>query len=289
MTMSMTGFGRSVTDGPYGRIVIEIQSVNRKVFEMTFSLPREMGRYEIEIRKWISEKILRGQVAIKIQWTPSPEWLQAAIPNPEILQKTKRDCEAACKILQLDTAHITLPFLVSLSQGAQKNEEFHELAALKLGIQESLKALLQMRSVEGKNLAAEIRKRLALIRTMLQEVATLAPEFAGRMRQRLEEKIAPAKQGDIAWDERLAREVALFAEKADIAEEIERMTSHFAQFEHCFSETGAVGKKMDFVIQEMAREINTIGSKSSESKISYLVVEMKTELEKIREQVQNIE
>jgi uncharacterized protein (TIGR00255 family) len=145
-----------------------------------------------------------------------------------------------------------------------------------------------MQRQEGKMLAQDLQDRLHELQKHMEKIEEIAPEIPPRMRQKLEEKLRAVCSADLAFDDKLIREMFLFAEKVDITEEIVRLKSHFAQFKECLHVKGSIGKKMEFIIQEIGREINTIGSKAADAKISYLVVEMKTELEKMREQVQNI-
>jgi uncharacterized protein (TIGR00255 family) len=289
MAMSMTGFGRGVVEASWGRLIVDIQSVNRRHFEVSVHLPKEMGQYESEVRKWVAEKILRGQVTVRVQWTPSEEALGEFLPSFEFLQGVKVKWETLCQKLHLEKSQIDLRFLIESSPPIQKESPFHDEHGLKECVSKALSAIFSMRQEEGKALIRDIEGRLKVLREKVAQVEVLAPEVTVRMRQKLVEKLAPILAQDAALDERLMREAFLFAEKVDITEELTRLHSHFAQFEQCFHADGMVGKKMEFVIQEMGREVNTIGSKSSEAKISYLVVEMKSEIEKMREQIQNIE
>lgn len=289
MAMSMTGFGRGVLEASWGRLIVDIQSVNRRHFEVSIHLPKEMGQYESEVRKWVAEKILRGQVTVRVQWTPSEESVGGFLPSFELLQGMKVQWEALCQKLHFKQEQIDLRFLIETIPPMQKESPFHDAHGLKECVDKALSAIFSMKRGEGKALIEDIQERLTVLREKVLQVETLSPEVAVRMRQKLVEKFAPLLAQDPSLDERLMREAFLFAEKVDITEELTRLKSHFAQFEECFHAKGMVGKKMEFVIQEMGREVNTIGSKSSEAKISYLVVEMKSEIEKMREQIQNIE
>jgi len=289
MTMSMTGFGRGVVEALWGRLIVDIQSVNRRYFEVTIHLPKELGQYECEMRKWVADKILRGQVTVRVQWSPSQEAAGEFLPSLELLQGMKEKWEALCQKLHLNTQQVDLRFLIESIPVTQKESPFHDEKSLKECVEKALGAMMSMRRQEGKALIEDVQGRLHVLKEKVSQVEAMAPEVSLRMRQKLIEKMAPLFAQDQVLDERVTREAFLFAEKVDITEELTRLKSHFAQFEQCFHGANAVGKKMDFVIQEMSREVNTIGSKSSEAKISYLVVEMKSEIEKIREQIQNIE
>lgn len=291
MPMSMTGFGRGMIDAPFGRLIVEMQSVNRKHFEVSAHLPKELSRFENEVRKWIAEKIVRGQVSVRIQWIASKETLLHLLPDLETLKSVKQGWEDLARQLGLDPKAIDLPFIVAALPPTQKTDllQDDDLPLFQKCVEDALQALLRMKSDEGKALTKDVSKRLQSIRKMVATIEEFAPEATEKMRQKLLEKMHSLLSPDQAIDDRIVKEVAFFAEKVDISEELIRLKSHFAQFEECFHVKASVGRKMEFVIQEISREINTIGSKSCESKISYMVVEMKSEIEKIREQIQNIE
>lgn len=288
MPTSMTGFGRGVIDASFGRVVVEIQSLNRKFFEANIYLPKELSRYENEIRKWVAEKISRGQLTVRVQWIPTRE---ALLPDLETLKSVKNEWEKLAQQLGLDTKSIDLPFLLTTASNIQKNELLKEedLPLLQKCVEEALQSLLRMKEEEGKALSKDINDRLKELQKLLASIEELAPDATEKMRLKLQEKMKILFAEDQSLDDRIMKEAAFFAEKVDISEEITRLKSHFAQFEKTLSAKASIGRKMEFVIQEMSRETNTIGSKSADAKITNLVVEMKSEIEKIREQIQNIE
>lgn len=289
MLSSMTGFGRAIFNRPAGKLIVEIQSVNRKYFEIFVSIPREFSRFEHEVRSWVSGAISRGQITARIYWLPSLS--AASLPDVKWLKQLKREWERVARQLGYDPKKIDLSFLVhhlpdlSTTQWADEKER----PVLRRCVGEALQGLLQMKQKEGKALQREMRERCAALEKMLGRVEKLAPEASRKMKERLKEKIEEALAPSREMDERLLREVALFAEKVDISEEINRLKSHFTQFQELLTAQEMVGRKIDFLVQEMGREVHTIGSKSAEVAISHLVVEMKSELEKMREQIQNIE
>lgn len=291
MPMSMTGFGRGVVDAPFGRLISEIQSINRKHFEVQVHLPKELSRFENEIRKRVAEKVSRGQITVRIQLIPSKEAIADLLPDLETLKSVKAGWEKRSEQLGLDPKHVNIEFIARYVPAAQKTDliQDQDIHLLDQCINAALQSLFVMKSKEGKALTEDVQTRLHAMRKMVLSIAEYSPEATNRMRQKLLEKMAALMPEGVEVDERIVKEVALFAEKVDITEELIRLESHFMQFEECLNSQGAVGRKMDFVIQEMGREINTIGSKSCESKISYVVVEMKSELERVREQIQNIE
>lgn len=292
MLTSMTGFGRSVLDSSMGRLIVEIQSINRKYLEVFVSLPREWSRFEPDVRKWVNDALTRGQVSVRVYLQVNDAFVEKKFPSLETLQALKKGWEKIAQELGYAPASIDLPFLLSHLPEQSKLESAKEedLPTLKQGVEEALQGLLQMKQTEGKALAQDLSQRLKELIRMLEEIEQLAPEASKRMHHRLKEKMEEVFRPSLELEERLLREVALFAEKVDIAEEITRFRSHVSQFQDLLHPKGnTIGRKMDFLVQEMGREINTIGSKSSEAKIGYWVVEMKSELEKMREQIQNIE
>lgn len=289
----MTGFGRSIRKTPFGRITTEIQTVNRKHLELFVNLPKEYSLYEMEVRKWVSQKIGRGQVSVRVFLMP-PEESLVKLPDAASLKRMK---EAWTKLVQecgLDEKSVDLPFLMqalsSTPQNGPSEWKEEELHALKECVLEAMQAALEMRSVEGIALEKDIENRLKQIQKSIQEIEKLSPDQVFKQRAKLQERMAEVLQPGSDLDERLLREIAFFAERVDIAEEITRIRSHLEQFKQVLhANESNVGRKLEFVLQEMGREINTIGSKSQDAAISRLVVEVKSELEKIREQIQNVE
>lgn len=293
MLASMTGFGRAVFDAPFGRLIAEIQSINRKYLDISVFMPREFSRFELEVRKWIGERVARGQINVRIHLIPNAASAAQLLPDPEVLRGLKAGWEKIAQQIGFDPKTIDLPFLM-LNSPPQPKPEFArdaDLSALKQCVKEAVSNLVEMKLNEGKMLAADLKERLHLLERHLKAIEELAPNAASRMREKLMEKMKElTEQEGPDLEERITREVILYAERIDISEELTRLASHFHQFQDILNpKGGSGGRKMDFLIQEIGREINTIGSKSAEAKISYLVVEMKSELEKMREQVQNIE
>jgi uncharacterized protein (TIGR00255 family) len=294
MLVSMTGFGRSVSEAPFGRIVVEIQSVNRKYLEISVSLPRELNRFDLEIRKWVGEVISRGQVTVRLFLSPSEETLKSLLPDPALLKQMKKAWTQVAKACQLDAKDINLPFLLqhlpSVSQADLGDLDEEHLGALKECISEALQGVLKMKRKEGQVLAIDMGQRLNELERLVRTIETHAPDAVAKQRQKLRERIQEVLAPGAELDERLMREIAFFAERVDIAEELTRFQSHVGQFREILKEkAGQVGRKIEFLLQEMGREINTIGSKSADSTISRLIVDSKSELEKIREQIQNVE
>lgn len=291
MIASMTGFGRAKQDGDKGTVIVEVQSINRKYLEVFVSLPKELARFENEVRKLVGEHVLRGQISVRVHYLPSAKALQQILPNTESLLAMKQGWEAIATSLGYDKKCIDLPFLMqhaALEPKSPANDsDFDPVASC---LVDALKHLNEMKAKEGAALVKDVSQRLDLIAKFLREIEALSPDATMKMRNKLKSRMEEIFQPGAELDERLLREIALFAERVDISEEITRLASHIAQYKELLAQKQkGSGRKMDFLVQEMGREINTIGSKSMETKIAHLVVEMKSELEKIREQIQNIE
>jgi len=292
MLISMTGYGRTSVSSKYGKFTIEIQSLNRKFLESFLVIPKELLRFEIEIKQWIAEKIRRGQVTVRITRSMETKDVGDLLPDETVLSKLFESWTKTAKKLKLDASQINIPFLANQSQLLFSNKDFKDEEAirkvLKKGINTALDEMLEMKQKEGTVLAKDILKRLKYISLQIQLIEKCAPTATTRFKERLLQKINEFIESD-ALDDRVLKEVAIYSDKIDITEEILRFKSHIDQFNSILQSIEAVGRKMDFLIQEMMREINTIASKSSEAAISKSVIEVKTELERIREQVQNVE
>jgi uncharacterized protein (TIGR00255 family) len=293
MLISMTGYGRASISSRYGKFTIEIQSLNRKFLESFIIIPKEMMRFEIEIKNWISQEVRRGQVTVRITKSMEMQNIQDVLPDEKVISKLLNSWSVIAKNLKLDQSQINIPFLanqmqlLTISEEIKDQEELREF--LKKGFNDALKKMIEMKQKEGSILANDIQKRLKLIMQQIKIIKKSAPDAAVRLKQRLSKTVNEFVESS-ALDERILKEIAIYSDKLDITEEIIRFESHINQFTAVLSEKkGSVGRKMDFLIQEMVREINTIAAKSSEIKIAESVIVIKTELERIREQIQNVE
>lgn len=289
--MSMTGFGRSSIESLSGFFSVEVSSVNRKYLEIQFSLPREFVSFEPVLRKKVQEKVGRGQIHVRVTLLRA-NGLTVAVPPQEALAALKKEWEARAAALSLSPKEVTLSFLAN-RLAEQKEDTFAvdemTLSQLQLCLERALDNLAEMKRKEGEALGKDLEMRLSNIEKELQRVEHGAPLSTQKMRQKLKSRIEEVLGvSSEALDERLLREVALFAEKVDISEEIARLKSHLHQ-SRLLRDAHSVGRKFEFLLQEIGREINTIGSKALDAEVSHAVVSMKSELEKAREQVQNVE
>lgn len=287
MTRSMTAYSRATSNEVEGlKWIVEIHSVNRKALDLNLYLTRELLSLDLELRKMIGQALQRGQVNVKINFDRGKESL-AGVP---LLKKLKGQWEKTAKELGFSKDEITLSFLlqqmdqVSLDAFGSKIQ-----TELKKTVKEALAALIKMKETEGKALAGDILKRIKTLKENLRSIESFSVKAPENYREKLLLRLQALLKEPLD-DERILREIALFAEKVDITEEITRLKSHFSQFEELLkSKEDSVGRTLDFLVQEILREINTISSKSSELSITQLAIASKAELEKIREQVQNIE
>ena len=291
---SMTGYGRGDSSTKGVQLAVEISSVNRRQVEVAVSLPNELDSLEAELRKIVLASVARGRVSGRVTLQrPSGKANRSILINEAQAEAYKK---ALAKLadgmglrddLSLETI-LRLPGV--MEAGEDEVDPVAMLPTLKRALGQALGQLQDMRSKEGANLERDLAKRLASLRRITKRVAKRAPRVVEHHRTRLLERLAKA---DIdvadADDERFLREVVYFTDRSDISEELTRLESHFDQVDGCLISNEPVGRKLDFLAQEMFREVNTIGSKANDSEISQEVVTLKTELEKIREQVQNVE
>jgi uncharacterized protein (TIGR00255 family) len=294
MARSMTGFSRVNMQSKEGQMVGEISSLNKKYFEANLFLPPELFRYEMEIRKKIQEKIFRGQVLLRIAFHRLKPNLQSVLPDTAFLKALKKGWEERASILGLDKKSVNLLFLSQQIRGNSfleipKEDESAKKLLFTI-VDQLLEKLILMKQQEGALLFKDMKKRLATIMKRIDSIEKISKGSVSLYREKLLQKVGEffAQPQD---KERILQEVVLFADKIDITEEIVRFRSHFHQMETLLKgkDLEACGRKLEFIVQEMHREINTIGSKNLQTDISQEVVEVKSELEKIREQVQNIE
>ncbi len=276
------------------RFKIEIKSVNHRYCDILVKMPRHIGYLEDDIKKIIKGKINRGKIDVYINLEYIDESsLDISIDIP-LAKAYKSAIEELSSALGLDDSFsleniLDIPDIIKIEKRAMDEELLAQ--SLKIALDMALDNMLNMRLLEGRELGSDILLKLENIQRELDIIENRAPMLGEEYRDRLRERVRELLDDDIILDEdRLSNEVAFFADKSSIDEEIVRLKSHIKQFkEIILKEKGPVGRKLDFLIQELNREINTIGSKSNDMTISKSVVNLKAELEKIREQVQNIE
>lgn len=291
MIKSMTGFGKSKYEID-GRIYnIEIKSVNHKYADITIKLPKFLNYLEDKIRKRISSSIARGKIDVFINFE---NYSQKGINikfNRNLAKEYIKELTALSEetgiqnnINSLDISK--MPEVLKLEE--DENEEQIEKELI-IAVDEALEKFVTMREVEGAKLVEDMEKRIKFISEKINEISGFSTRLVDEYVVKLEARIKEILKTDVIDEARLAQEIVIYSDKCSIEEELTRLNSHINQFSKLIKESSPIGKKLDFIIQEMNRETNTIGSKANCLEITNRVIEIKTEVENIREQVQNIE
>ena len=289
---SMTGFGRGSATTDLWHATVEINSVNRKQAEVVMQAPRELAVLEARVRKAVLGVVSRGRIQVSITLARAAG-ASAAIQLDAVLA---RAFHAAFLELGKTVGHAVLPTasdylrqpgIVTLGSGEIDAEE--AWPAIEPALEAALAGLAAMRAAEGEHLKTDFLARLDTLAAYAGKIAAEAPARPVRQRELLAKRLREAGLDLDPADERVAKELALFADRCDVSEELTRLDSHFAKFRDYLAASEAPGRALDFLCQEMFREFNTIGSKANDAGIAQTIVEAKTELEKIREQVQNLE
>lgn len=291
---SMTGYGRGECAQDGFKITVELSSVNRKQAEVSVALPRELEMIEAQIRDVIHRAVARGRVNVRVTLHAADDKISARKHiNAALAKDYAAEFARLAKALKL-SGEVTLDQLLRAPGVFQTDEELAESEnlwpAVEKALNQGLAALVKMREREGAHLAKDLAARISVMQKAVTVVQKQVPLTAENYRKNLLERIRNAGLENIAPDdERLLKEIVLFADRSDISEELTRLQSHFTQFADCAKSKEPVGRTLDFLAQEMNREINTIGSKANDAVISREVVTLKTELERFREQAQNVE
>lgn len=293
MANSMTGFGRGEASGHGYHFTVELKSVNHRFFEASIRLPRNMMSFEERIRKLLQERVQRGRVDVFINIKETEEKKRLVKVDKDLALSYDKTLKELA--LALETSYNTDIYrLTSLPEVLTVEDDEIDLEllweALRAAVSEAITGFIEMRQTEGEKLVADLLNRLDVITHAKAEISVFAenmvPEYQGRLRERIQLLLG---ENSVLDEARLANEVAIFADRVSITEELVRLHSHLDQARQTLQSTEPVGRKLDFLVQEMNREINTIGSKANNLGIAQHVLEVKSELEKIREQVQNIE
>lgn len=290
----MTGYGRGECASNGLKITVEVSSVNRRQSEISVNLPRELEVLEAQVRDEVNKMVSRGRLTVRIgKQSSGKNGADKAQINTALAKTYVREFTQLAKDLKL-AGPVTLDLLLRAPGVLQAEPEFAEAEEVWPAVEKSLKTalatLVKMREREGSNLAKDLSERMNTIRKCWQKISKQAPEAQVRYREQLRQRIKNAGlEMPTIDDERMLKEVVLFADRSDVSEELTRLQSHFQQFEDCLKSKEPVGRTLDFLAQEMNREVNTIGSKANDALISREVVVLKAELEKFREQVQNVE
>lgn len=292
MIKSMTGYGSGKAELGSKTFTVEIKSVNSRYSDFSIKMPRVYTFLEDSIRKAASARINRGKVDIYVNVESSGEDDSVVKVNTALAQEYLSGLHTLSRELDISSNATAETFLripdVFTVDKAPEDDALITQAVLS-ALSEALDGFDTMRTSEGEKLAKDLREHLAFIANATGEVEKRSPEIVTEYRAKIEERMRDIL-GSATYDEtRLLTEVAIFADKVNVNEETVRLRSHVAQFTQMLDEGGSVGRKIDFLIQEMNREINTIGSKSNDLDVARIVIDVKAEIEKLREQIQNVE
>jgi uncharacterized protein (TIGR00255 family) len=289
---SMTGYGRGQSSQNGTKFSVELNSVNRKQSDVVVTLPRELAELEPRVRDAINAEVARGRLTVVIALHYSQTSTQRLALDTQLARtyhsamlELQRELNAPGEI-SIETVLRAPGVLRIVDEQASIDDLWPNV---ELALREALRDLVAMREREGKHLAKDLIKRLKLVREAVRAIRDLHPVVMTKYRQALHDRIQRAGVELALDDERLIKEVIFFAEKSDITEELTRLESHFAEFAHHLRRQEPVGRTLEFICQEISRELNTVGSKANDVGISQHVVTCKSEMEKIREQIQNIE
>jgi len=288
----MTGFGRAreIIDGR--DILVEIRSVNHRYFEFSAKLPRSYNYLEDKIKQLIQEKTGRGKIEVSLSiYNVAGKETQISVNKPVVenyvtaLREIKDDFCLSDNLSLSDVFRMTDAFNVVKAD----TDEDEIWQAVSIIVTSSLEKFILMRENEGQRIKADLLEKIAFIESKIAEVEVISPETTANYRKRLFDKLTEVLENTQIDEQRVLLEAAVFAEKTAVDEETVRLHSHIAQFREMLEKEDVVGRKLDFLVQEINREINTIGSKCQDLRVTKIVVDLKSELEKIREQIQNIE
>ncbi len=290
--ISMTGYGKSKLEINGRSYSVEIKSVNYRYLDISVRLPRNISFYENDIKKLISSKVSRGKIDVFVEYTNYTNEGKDVVINKDLAKLYIKELkELAQEENMSDTIRITeitkMPDVLQLKNNEGENDVI--LKELSQCVTEAVNNFVEMRTVEGNKIKADLQNRLNNIKKLVADISKNTSGLIEEYVVKLGERIKEILKSDVVDETRLAQEIVIFADKSSVEEELTRLDSHINQFEKLINEEGAIGKKLDFIIQEMNREANTTASKSVKLEITNDVIEIKTELEDIREQIQNIE
>jgi len=292
--LSMTGFGSGEATAGASKITVELRAVNHRFLDVAVKLPPALASFEIDIRNVLKTRVARGRVSVFVQLEHGDDDTLPSL-SPERLTEgvsTLREMADACEQAGLSRPEIGLGDLLALPglfvSEAQNDERETLHEALLAALEGAVEGLLEMKRTEGRETAAEMKSRLTAVRTNLDQVTALIPGAQGEILAKLQERLTKLLD-DAVEPQRLVQEAALIVDRGNINEECERLASHLEQFTSALDGGGQVAKRLNFLLQEMHREVNTMGSKTQNMEITNAVIAMKEEVESMREQVMNLE
>jgi len=289
---SMTGYGKADLKTKKLAVSVELSSVNSRFLEYSFRFPKQLSFLEPPIKELIAAKVTRGKVTMMINYEDHGIGIDKLVVNKTLADEIFTQLKELKEKYGLGgeiTIDEFLEFPDVFKVDKAENLEEKIWPCVKNAVNRAVTDLVNMRKREGENLKRDLMQRLKMLAKGIAQIEELCPSNVTHYREKLTNKIEGVLNGVPADSNRLEEEVAYLAERCDITEECVRFASHVKQFGSTLRKAGAIGKRLNFLLQELNREVNTIGAKAGDAKISHLVVELKEEIEKMREQVQNIE
>ena len=288
---SMTGFGRASLESNGKNYIIEIKTVNNKYSDITVKSPKRLSFMEDKIRKQIANRITRGKVEASVSFFDFSNKSKNVVLNKEIAKEYIKQLREIADENNL-SENISVVEIAKLpdilnSIDSDNDEEIASEALQCLNM--ALDSLIEMRKTEGENIKQDLLVRIERVQNLVDKIAENSKGIVEEYVSKLEKRVKEILKTDVVDENRIAQEAVIYADKTSIEEELTRLNSHIVQFKELANSDGPVGKKLDFMIQEMNRETNTIGSKAGSGEITKAVIDLKVELEDIREQIQNIE
>lgn len=292
MIRSMTGFGRSKYECNSREYIVEIKSVNNRYSDITIKMPRSISCLEEKVRKQISNNIARGKVDVFITFNNYSEKGKTIKINSELAKQYIKELKALAEETNIiDNVNIVdiskYPEVLNLKLDDEDTDEIW--SELQIALNEAINNFVSMRGTEGAKIKEDLETRIKTIEEKIEKASLASKNLVNEYKDKLEKRINEMLKTAVVDETRLAQEVVIYSDKCSVEEEITRLKSHISQFLELLNNQGAIGKKLDFIIQEMNRETNTMGSKANCLELTNYVVDMKTEIENIREQIQNIE
>ncbi len=293
MVKSMTGYGRGESsEGGFG-LIVELRALNHRYLDLVIRMPKELSSFEDTVRKQIKEELFRGRIEVYVTIQETVHTARSVKIDENLAKAYLEAFQALRESLSLDEEKWTASSLASLPDVLQINKNEIEpervSSVLKSGLEEALIRLNLQRKREGERLEVDIARRIEIVKEMVHNMKDKSPQVLKDYQKRLDNRLRELHNCSDYDKQRFFTEVAFFAERSNIDEELVRLQSHLHTFKEDLSKDDGLGRKLDFLAQEINREINTIASKSNDLEISRMVVESKSEMEKIREQIQNIE
>ena len=292
MLKSMTGFGAGAAEDDSYRVLIEVKSVNQRYLEIGFHMPHKIDAFAEGMKKKIKEYVSRGKLDVNVSLTEKKDKTQSVRVDKNLAIAYHKALNELSDLLHLPrpddiTQVAAFPDIIKVEDNEESFEGLE--AVLAEAMDEALRNLTHMREEEGANLKQDFIDRLERMENMFEKIAGLAPQIVAAYRERLQKTLGELLSAEEIDQNRIIQETAIYSDRVNFTEEMVRLKSHFAQFRKILESDEPVGRKLDFLIQEMNREINTTASKANNAEAAQIVVDVKSEIEKLREQIQNLE